>query len=513
MPVMPVVPVVAVMTDNSDPVIHFSRFLRSQFAAVAACSALVITPCFWHRQLEAGDLPSHTYNAWLAQLTEQGRAPGLYIAHQWTNTLFDFLLLSCARILGFSVGPKVAVALCVLIFFWGVFTFIAAASGSAPWFLSPLIAALAYGYTFNMGFFNYYLSMGLGCFALALFWPDAKGGWTALRRDDAVAGVFLLVMAMLAHPIGPLWCLGTMVYVSLRRSLPGRWRLVVPAAAVAISIAAHLYLFYLTTLEVNWPDKPFYLFNGADQLVTYSRPYRYVAAAVVVILSALLLWNLYRRRERPLPNSFLLFAELYLVSFCVIAMLPQDIRLGLFAAWAGLLVSRLTLISAILAFSAANCLRPRTIVFASTLACAGVFFVLLYRETAAINRLELHAQQLLVSLPAGSRVVPTLEALPDSRIPFVGHVVDRACIGHCFTYSNYEPSSRQFRVRASARNDFATASADDSQEMESGNYVIKPGDPPLIDIYQCSPTDFTILCARKLSAGDKTGQPSDDSNE
>ena len=317
-------------------------------------------------------------------------------------------------------------------------------------------------------------------------------------------------MAMLAHPIGPLWCLGTLVYVSLRRSLPGRWRLIVPAAAVTMFIACHFYFFYLTTLEVNWPDKPFYFFNGADQLVTYSRACRYVAAAVAVILSALLLWNFARRRERPIPSAFLLFAELYLVSFCVIAMLPQDIRMGLYAAWVGLLVSRLTLISAILAFSAANCLKPGKMFFVATLACAAVFFALLYSETAAINRLEAHAQQLVASFPYGTRFIPTLEARPDSRIPFVGHVVDRACIGHCFTFSNYEPSSRQFRLRASTPNDFVTDSADNSQGMESGNYVVKATDPPLVDVYQCSPTDFTILCARNLAVGEKTGQALED---
>jgi len=34
-------------------------------------------------------------------------------------------------------------------------------------------------------------------------------------------------------------------------------------------------------------------------------------------------------------------------------------------------------------------------------------------------------------------------------VQFIAHSVDRACIGHCFSYSNYEPSSGQFRVRAS----------------------------------------------------------------
>ena len=251
------------------------------------------------------------------------------------------------------------------------------------------------------------------------------------------------------------------------------------------------------------------MFNGADQFVVYSVSYRYIAIALVVLLAAWLALSVYERFEGATLNTFLLLAELYLVSFCIIATLPQDIRLGLYAAWIGLLVSRLTLISAILALAAAGTLKPAKLVFPSGILCAAVFFTLLYRDTAAINLLEQHAEQLVATLPDGTRVIPTLEAHPDSRLPFVGHVVDRACIGRCFTYSNYEPSSLQFRVRVATGSPLVTASAGDSQEMEAGNYIVQPADPPLVDIYQCSPTDSTILCARKLAVGDKTGQPVD----
>jgi len=494
------------MTDNSNALVRGWRFVRAHLAAVAACSALVIIPCFWHRRIEAGDLPSHNYNAWLAQLVEQGKAPGLYTVHQWTNVLFDFLLLYSTKLFGLAAGPKIAVVIGVLLFFWGVFSFITVASGSAAWFSSPFIAMLAYGYTFNMGFFNYYLSIGLACFALALFWPAGKWTWDASGKGKLLTGVVLLLLATQAHPIGALWCLATLSYVAVRRGLPSPWSRLAPIAAITIFIGGHLYFSYVTAFEVSWPEKPFYFFNGADQFVTYRIHYRYVAAAVALTFGALFMWRFYRRQERTLSDSLPLLSELYIVSFCVIALLPQDIRIGLYAAWVGLLVSRLTLISAILAVAAANCLKPKKIAFASATLCASLFFTLLYRDTRALNTLELHAEQITASFPNGTRFIPTLEARPDSRIPFVGHVLDRACIGHCFTFSNYEPSSRQFRVRAAAGNDLATSSANDSQEMESGNYVVQPGDPPLVDIYQCSPTDFTILCARTLAVGEKTGQ-------
>jgi hypothetical protein len=145
-------------------------FVRANKRMILVASIVMIVPCLWHRRIEAGDLASHTYNAWLAQLIEKGQAPGLYIVRQWNNALFDWTLQHAASVFGFALAEKLVVSLCVLIFFWGVFAFISAASGPPPWFLTPCIAMLAYGYSFNMGFLNYYLSLGLSSFGLALLW-------------------------------------------------------------------------------------------------------------------------------------------------------------------------------------------------------------------------------------------------------------------------------------------------------------------------------------------------------
>src|SRR5437660_5169876 len=145
-------------------------FLRRSRWLVLALSAAVLIPCFWHRRIEAGDLGSHVYNAWLAQLIERGQAPGLRLARQWNNVLFDLLLLKLGNFVGLAAAQKILVPLCVLIFFWGAFALLAAVSGRAPWFLLPCLVMLAYGWTFNLGFFNYYISLGLGFFAIAIVW-------------------------------------------------------------------------------------------------------------------------------------------------------------------------------------------------------------------------------------------------------------------------------------------------------------------------------------------------------
>jgi hypothetical protein len=490
-----------VMTEKNNALSRGLRFVRTHIYLMSVISALVIIPCFWHRHIEAGDLPSHTFNAWLASLIQQGRAPGLYLAPQWFNVLFDLLLLYSAKFFGFVAGPKIVVAISVLTFFWGVFSFVAVVSDRPPWLLTPCIAMLAYGYAFNMGFFNYYLSMGLACFGLAILWKQSQ-------RWDWLAAILIFALATFAHPIGPLWFAGTFAYMAVRKKIRWPWRLILPAAIVAIFIAGHWYLGNWSDFEFSWPERPFYLFNGLDQFVLYSVRYRLVAYALLAIFIFWLASEFFQRREAPnFSIPFYLSLELYLLAFCVTSLLPQNLRGGPYSAWIGLLVSRLTIISVIFALCILSSLRPSKPAALATLACSLFFFTLLYRDTATLNRLESHAESLTAALPFGTLVIPTLASPPDSRIQFVHHIVDRACIGHCFTYSNYEPSSTQFHVRVSPGSPLITYRAADAQEMEAGNYIVRDSDPPFVDIYQCSPTDFTILCARTLTPGEKTGPP------
>src|ERR1700688_573487 len=488
-----------VMTEKNNALSRALRFVRTNILLMSVISAALIIPCLWHRHIEAGDLPSHTFNAWLASLIQQGKAPGLYLVTQWYNVLFDVLLLYSAKLLGFVAGPKIVVAVSVLTFFWGVFSFVAAVSERPPWLLTPCIAMLAYGYTFNMGFFNYYLSMGLACFGLAILWKQPQ-------RWDWLAAILIIALAILAHPIGPLWFAGVLAYMFFRKKIRGPWRLIVPAAIIAIFIAGHWYLENWSDFEFSWPERPFYVFNGLDQFVLYSARYRFVAYVLLAIFIFWLASEYFQRREAPISfTPFFLSLELYALAFCVLSLLPQNLRAGPSSAWIGLLVSRLTIISAIFGLSILSALRPNKPAAVATLACSIFFFALLYRDTATLNRLEAQAESLTASLPFGTLVIPTLASPRDSRIQFVHHIVDRACIDRCFTYSNYEPPSTQFHVRVNPGSPLIANSAADAQEMEAGNYIVRASDPPFVDIYQCSPTDFTVLCARPLTPGEQTG--------
>jgi len=124
-------------------------------------------------------------------------------------------LLRVANLFGLAATEKIVVSACVLIFFWGVFAFIRTVTGRPPWFLVPFIAMLAYGYSFSMGFMNYYLSLGLACFGLAVVWRT--------RRFEWIAAVPFAVLTLLAHPIGCLWLVGALAYIKVREKLSG-WR-------------------------------------------------------------------------------------------------------------------------------------------------------------------------------------------------------------------------------------------------------------------------------------------------
>jgi len=476
------------------------RRFGSRIIAGLAISALVLVPCVWHRRIEAGDLASHVYNAWLAQLIAKGQAPGLYIAKQWNNILFDVALLRLANLVGFAAAQKVAVSICVLVFFWGVFAFIRTITERPPWLLTPCIAMLAYGYSFSMGFMNYYLSLGLACFGLAIFWRGKGITWSA-------AGLVVAALTLLAHPIGFLWLAGTLAYTKVREKMPAWWKLALPLAAASAFAVIYRYTSHRPSLFADWDRGPFYLYNGADQLGLYGRRYYFLAGAAFLFgLICVAVDRYAQRHEGSSWKQFEVPFELYVVTFCATALLPENLRASLHGGWIGLLGSRLTTISAILGLCLLGHVKPRKWHLSGFSICAVVFFAFLYQDTGWLNRLEANAEKLVSDLPAGTRVIVTARAPADSRIAFIGHAVERACIGHCFSYANYEPASGEFRVRVRKGSPVVTSSTDDAEDMASGEYEVDETDLPLKQIYQCDAVDLTKLCIRGLEAGETNGR-------
>jgi hypothetical protein len=468
-----------------------ASFIANHRLGIFAISALILIPCFWHRHIEAGDLGSHVYNAWLFQLIEHGQAPGLRIAYPSTNILFDSLLSGLANIFGLHAAEILSVAIAVLIFFWGAFALVAAATRRAPWFLAPAIAMVAYGWTFEMGFFNYYISLGLSFFALAILWRGTI-------RECAVA-IVLIPFIYVAHPLGVIWLLAAAAYVRVASLLPPRVQLLLVAAAAATLYLLRLYLSH--HFVVGAAFDPLQLFNGGDQFVLFSGRYKIVEALCGIFIAAALASDVIaRRRERNFWHAYLVPLELYVIAEFAVFLLPDGVRIPSQPAALALITERLTSISAVLICCVLGAMLPRKWHLIALAAVAAIFFTFLYRDTAVINRMEAQVAGLIKTLPPDQRVLATILKPDESRV-LMQHIVDRECIGHCFSYGNYEPASTLFRIQALPGNKYAMTDFEDVASMEAGDYQVQPEDLPAYQIYQCS-EDWTKLCIRPLAAGE-----------
>jgi hypothetical protein len=130
----------------------------------------------------------------------------------------------------------------------------------------------------------------------------------------------------------------------------------------------------------------------------------------------------------------------------------------------------------------------------------GLFFSFLYVDTRRLNYVEGLLEQSVAQLPYRTRVV---SALCDQRgdVNLVGHTLDRACIGRCFGYANYEPSSKAFRVQVKGESPVVVTTDAESGALQVGTYVVKPRDLPLAQIYLRG----RYMDLRWLKAGEVTG--------
>ena len=454
----------------------------------ALVSLLLVAPCYWQSHIQAGDLSSHIYNAWLAQSIEGGRILGLRIAAQSTNVLFDLMLYGLLNVVGPDWAQRISVSLAVLIFIWGAFAFARAVSGRVPWQILPCIAILAYGWVFRMGFFNFYLSMGLCLWALALLWePSGR---------HIAAALPILAVAYLAHALPVAWVAGLAVYNGIARRFPANQRAYLFFGSIAAVVALRVAI--AAKMQSVWSANQIVMTTGADQVWVFDSKYYAVMVALLFVWVVLFL-NLTRGGAARQVFTGVPF-QLCIVSAAAILILPNTILIPGYKHTLGFVAERMSLgvgicICAFLAGAGARSFERGAIV-----AVAAVFFAFLYHDERAINALEDRMERMLAVLPPGQRVI---SAIDDESLRInLAHVIDRACIGHCYSYANYEPSTAQFRVRADAPNPYVTPLYADSWLMQVGSYVVKDRDLPL---YQVDLDASGQMVVKSLRAGEACG--------
>ena len=480
-----------------------SKLLKSFWTLPIVVSLALAIPCLWQPIVSTRDMQSHLYNAWLAELIRGGAIHGLWIGHQNTNVLIDMTLSWLIAHVGASGAERIVAIVLVLVLFWGAFYFISAVRGHAAYWLAPWLAILSYGFVFQDGLANYYLSCGIVFWVLAILWKQ-RFGWRALWAAP------LLVLSWFAHPLPALWFLGVAAYCWLARRVRARFQALLFLVSVAVislvrSYVAAKYIFL-------WSHTQLRLWTGADQFLLHGLAYLPVALGFL-LFSAVLLGQPENRWRAVVSIP----AQAYFLTAVAIVVMPTMIRKSMDGAEASAIADRLSLFSAVLLLAVVGRSTYRRWYLAAGLLAAAIFFGALYYDTGNRAREEAKMEKLVETLPFGERVVSFVE-FPDQEESLndsiregklahltkwlsshpcgrfgMTHLISRACIGHCFDYGNYEPSTGQFRIHALPGNPVVLANVGEVGAMSSGTYVVKAGDLPLHALISCGPDPGDIV--------------------
>lgn len=453
-----------------------------------AVSMGLLLPCYWQTRVQAGDLSSHIYNSWLAVLIEQGRLGGLTIVHPSTNVLFDLILTALFRWLGPDWAQRLAVSFVVLVFAWGAFAFASAVSGRRAWSVVPCIAMLSYGWVFHMGFFNFYLAFGLCFWALACLW---KPGFSGIA-----AALILFTVAYTAHALPVAWAVALLVYCAAARRVSDRNRVWLMITAVALLVGAHFAALHL--FVSSWSIAQLSMATGADQLWVYDSKYYRLMPLLLLIWTAWFFELLSARGGRAVAGSIPL--HWCVLSAAGVVILPTKILVPGYHHALVYISERMSLGAGICVCALLAAAPPRGWARYGTVALALLFFAVLFGDGRRLNAFEDRVDRAVAQLPEGQRVVSPF--FDDLRAFPLTHMVDRACIRHCFSYANYEPSTAQFRIRALRSNPYVIADYGNSLDLQTGKYVVRSADLPLwaLDI-----TKTGEVRLRSLKAGFPTG--------
>src|ERR1017187_1467106 len=451
----------------------------------ALVSLLFLVPCYWQPRIQAGDLASHIYNSWLSQLIESGRLQGLVMVRQTTNILFDLILSGLFKVVGPEAAQRIAVSLAVLTFAWDVFAFVGAAGGRRPRQLLPSIAMLAYGWVYHMGFFNFYLSLGLCFWGLSMVWD-----WSARRMALAI---LVFVAAYVAHALPVVWAGCLVGYLLLARNLTPRLRVYMIAASLVAMVLLHAAIG--RTMLSQWSLQQIDLTTGADQVWVFDAKYYVVMVGLVVVWGLLFLNVIHLSGARQVISGIPF--QLCAISAAGVFILPTTVLIPGFHHSLAFIAERMSLGVGVCVCALLGAARPKRLEMWVLVLVAVVFFGFLYRDERALNSFEDRMQDTVAKLSPGQRVISAVED-PDLRVNALAHMIDRVCIGHCYSYANYEPSTAQFRIRADVPNPYVAYSYQQSWELQSGVYVVRETDLPL---YQVDLDENGKMVLKELKAG------------
>lgn len=464
------------------------------YMLMAGLVIALLIPCFWQPHIEAGDLASHLYNAWLAGRVQQGTLPGLRLAHPVTNVLADWSLQALSNAFGPDWAARVVAGLAVQIFFWGAFSWITVLHDRHPWIVVPFLTMLAYGLIFRFGFLNFYLSTGLTLCVMALLW---RPRWIRFYIALPVA-----LLAFLAHPLPLVWGLLALAYVAIAERLSDKMRVLLLPTALALLI---LIQTGLTTLFPNrWSLAQLIDPRGILGLMSAGQFWIYGSKYLIIVAASLLLWSaLFLERVDQKGMSSDPIVHLWSLNIAGFVLIPFGIQFPNYSFGLLFISERISLFVAILFCAVIGGCRYGRGMTRLSAVVAAAFFMFAYVDEKAMNLVQEQIAGLLAGLPPGQRVVVALQDTGSSRLNGLVHIGSGACVGHCFDYANYEAATGQFRIRAAGPNSFVAPTMKLVGELESGQHIVTPAEAPLYSICpSTNPSQQFML--RKIEAGGKT---------
>jgi hypothetical protein len=336
-----------------------------------------------------------------------------------------------------------------------------------------------------MGFFNFYMAMGLSFWALAVAWQPTT-------RRVAVA-VALLALAYTAHALPVVWACGLFGYVLVARRLTPRWRGILTAAFVLVLAIGHFVIGRL--VAVRWSPKQWTMSTGLDQVWVFDAKYYLVLIGLLAVWALLFMGLLRHVGTRQVVTGVPF--QICVIGAAAVFVLPTWILIPGFLHALSYIAERMSLGVAVCVCALLAAAPPKAVERWALIGVAFVFFGFIYRDERTLNAFEDRMQDVISMLPAGERVISPLVDVT-SRINTVGHMIDRVCVEHCYSYANYEPSTAQFRVRAVRRNPLVVSKYGDSLNLQTGGYLVKETDPPL---YRLDVDPDGRLVVRSLKAG------------
>jgi hypothetical protein len=308
----------------------------------------------------------------------------------------------------------------------------------------------------------------------------------------------------LAQPLPVLWAIAILAYVYLARNLPEKFRLLLPAVCIAALVLARTVILHYWFAIWDWRQGLHA--TGADQAYMFGSHYRLTTLALAAVWAMAILHLSHDRGWSGLLRSIPF--QVYTISVLGCFLLPYTILFPWYKAAFGGVAERVAWLSTIFICALSTEVKYPARYGVAFGAIALMFFAFLFSDVRAINGLEQKLDALVSSLPPNQRVIGEVRYPPNSGFD-ESMLIDRACIGRCFSFANYEAATEQFRVHAIPGNSIVAWRAESTPARNRAASRAEQffSSQPSGTLYYLHPCGNANICMQSLTRKDLDSMP------